>query len=210
MKNTRVLFPALLIIFLFGFGGCYTILKHPPSQDAGREYSQEYYRENCLDCHPDYHDYPYGYFYSDYPAYYFDNPRWGQYYAYPWWWEHYWYDGEYDDEDEVIAGGGTQDKVSRSRGGGMAPPYIRGANTRFQHDGGGLGGGATKPAGDSGTTAGDQTTGKKGKTTVTATKNDDSSSSSENKASVSDSTNETGKKVKTTGKAASKEKKRGR
>jgi len=173
MKNSRVILPALLIVFLFGFAGCYTILKHPVDGDSGHQYSQRYYQQNCLDCHPDYHEYPYGYYYSYYPSYYFDYPRWGRYYAYPWWWDHYWYsDGgnqEYYDET-----GDAHDKLSRERGpGGMAPPYSGGGSSTFHRGGGGVVN--TKPADSGGETAGSETKQPSGPTAV---QKDDSGSRS--------------------------------
>jgi hypothetical protein len=136
MKNTRVLLPALLLFFLFSFAGCYTILKHPAGSDEGHQYSQEYYRENCLDCHPDYHEYPYGYYHGYYPEYYFDNPRWGRYYVYPWWWDHYWYDSGDDYYEDDLAPGDAHDKASHGQRGRMIPPYSIPGTSTFQRDAG--------------------------------------------------------------------------
>ncbi len=85
---SKLITLALAIIILTS--GCYTILQHP---DSEAHYVAEDYQADCLGCHTEYHEYPYGYFYGNYPDYWWSNPRWGQYYAYPWWWDNYWYDG---------------------------------------------------------------------------------------------------------------------
>jgi hypothetical protein len=115
------------IAILCGVVGCYTILQHPITENEGPErvegdaHSQEYYRQNCLDCHADYATYPYGYFYGFYPEYYFENPRWGYYYAYPWWWDRGWYSQDAAvGPDSLGAVGATK----AERRGGMAPPYV--------------------------------------------------------------------------------------
>ncbi|MEW5700615.1 MAG: hypothetical protein AB1792_00065 [Candidatus Zixiibacteriota bacterium] len=116
----------IVVALVFGLVGCYTMLKHPITENEGPErtdadvHSQEYYRQNCLDCHADYATYPYGYFYGFYPEYYFENPRWGYYYAYPWWWDHQWYE-----PDAAEAGGdeGTSSTKAERRG-GIVPPYV--------------------------------------------------------------------------------------
>jgi len=143
----RSLAAPLILALSFVLVGCYTILKHPVTSQEGPEYTehpQEYYRQNCIDCHADYTDYPYGYFYGEYPEHYFEYPRWGYYYAYPWWWDHYWYGGV---EDESDRSGESGIKASR-RGGGLMPPYSVGApalNTGAATRGGYRGGGATPP-----------------------------------------------------------------
>ncbi|HEX9751176.1 MAG TPA: hypothetical protein VGB22_07840 [candidate division Zixibacteria bacterium] len=120
----RLCAAPLTLVAVFGLFGCYTVLKHPITAQEGPERSphpQEYYRQNCVDCHADYNEYPYGYFYGEYPEHYFEYPRWGHYYAYPWWWDHYWYG---DSPDESVDG--EQGPMAPRRG-GMLPPYIHGA-----------------------------------------------------------------------------------
>jgi hypothetical protein len=116
---------ALVLVVVFALIGCYTILQHPITSQEGPEpadHSQEYYRQNCLSCHEDYAEYPYGYFYGVYPEYYFEYPRWGYYYAYPWWWENHWYDGTgIDDTEDATEGPRT------GRRGSLTPPYVHGA-----------------------------------------------------------------------------------
>lgn len=117
--------PPLVLVAVFGIVGCFTVLKHPVTAQEGPErveHPQEYYRQNCLDCHEDYATYPYGYFYGSYPEYYFEYPRWGYYYAYPWWWENHWYedDGSYNHGEVEGARG-----VKSARRGGLVPPYVK-------------------------------------------------------------------------------------
>ena len=193
MKTTRMFVPALVVLFLFGVGGCYTILKHPAGEsEAGHEYSQEYYRENCVKCHPDYHEYPYGFYNGYYPDYYFSDQRWGRYYAYPWWWDYY----SYGSGDQEVAPGAVEgdahDKMPRSRD-MMAPPYIEAGTSTFQGSGG-LGGGGVKPTG-TGTPAAEQTGESDGKTKATATSKTDTSSDSNATSAEKKRQDETGKKA---------------
>lgn len=118
-----------VVLIAFLLVGCYTILKHPITTGGDgvtAAHRQEYYRDNCLDCHADYATYPYGFFYGVYPDYYFEYPRLGYYYAYPWWWDHYWYDGRnhpaVDEDGNVLEPGARAD-----RRGALAPPYVGGA-----------------------------------------------------------------------------------
>jgi hypothetical protein len=118
------------VIVAFLMVGCYTILKHPITSEDGRVLSehQSYYRDRCLECHADYAEYPYGFFYGSYPDYYFEYPRWGYYYAYPWWWDSYWYeDGYADDVYYDDAGQPVTPSAKASRRGGLIPPYVGGA-----------------------------------------------------------------------------------
>jgi hypothetical protein len=139
--------PLLIVALSFAIVGCYTILKHPVTEQEGpqgdqSEYSdgsphpQEYYRQNCIECHSDYSEFPYGYFYGDYPDYYFEYPRWGYYYAYPWWWDRHWYEtGSGDGEGEQVVDG-----QKAPRRGGLIPPYVTGSpaiNTGGNYGGGG-------------------------------------------------------------------------
>jgi hypothetical protein len=71
--------------------GCYTVIMHP--EVADEDIPGDQLRVECVDCHKDYHVYPYDpyehYFNSDY---YWHYPRFGYYYGYPWWWDdYYWY-----------------------------------------------------------------------------------------------------------------------
>ena len=119
-----------VILLTFLLVGCYTILKHPITADEGPDrsaYHQEYYRQQCIDCHADYAEYPYGFFYGDYPDYYFQYPRFGYYYAYPWWWDHYWYDGNGNQAGAVDENGNPVEPSQKaSRRGSLAPPYVQG------------------------------------------------------------------------------------
>jgi hypothetical protein len=136
MKKKMVILGILLMILGIAGIGCYTILSHPTVQGEEAdnvEQNGQYYRENCTNCHADYHQYPYGFYYGYYPDYYWNNPRWGHYYAYPWWWDNYWWDNNNDNS----GGGGTTmpesaDKAERRRG--IEPPYVRpnaASNTPF-------------------------------------------------------------------------------
>lgn len=118
----RFVWLAVLLMMVGVFAiGCYTVLMHPQVQGEEEEtieHTGAYYRENCTDCHGDYHSYPYGYYYGFYPDYYWSHPRWGHYYAYPWWWDRYWSD--YDDDAEYVPT--TEEKAERRRG--LEPPYV--------------------------------------------------------------------------------------
>lgn len=148
--------PLFAVALSFAIVGCYTMLKHPVTsqegpgeQDEQSDYSQahpqEYYRQNCIECHADYTEYPYGYFYGDYPDYYFEYPRWGYYYAYPWWWDRSWYDaGSGEQGDQVVEGQKAQ------RRGSLIPPYVTGSpaiNTGGVSGGGFIAPGASLPGG---------------------------------------------------------------
>lgn len=139
--------PLIVVAMGFLIVGCYTILKHPVTEQEGPQgeqgeqseygeyHPQEYYRQNCIECHADYAEFPYGYFYGDYPDYYFEYPRWGYYYAYPWWWDRHWYDASSDTAGvQVVDGEKTQ------RRGSLIPPYVTGSpalNTGGTAGGGG-------------------------------------------------------------------------
>ena len=109
-----------LAVLTLTFGGCYTILMHPKSEEG---YTEQDYKDACLDCHPDYHEYPYGYFYGTYPDYWWSSPRYGQYYAYPWWWDYYWdpVDGHAEHGDEFVPR--TSDGKKAVRRDALRPPY---------------------------------------------------------------------------------------
>ncbi len=134
--------PLVIVALSFVIVGCYTILKHPVTAEEGPQgqysesHPQEYYRQNCVECHADYSEYPYGYFYGDYPDYYFEYPRWGYYYAYPWWWDQHWYDPGSDEGDEDIADG-----AKAQRRGSLIPPYVTGSPAIITGGSHGTGGG---------------------------------------------------------------------
>ena len=105
--------------------GCYTVLVHPGTEE---NYTSHDYQQNCTDCHSDYHEYPYGYFYGDYPDYWWDTPRYGHYYAYPWWWDYYWYTEKPHRQNITDNGGdeapdvrGEGKKIERRQT--LRPPY---------------------------------------------------------------------------------------
>ncbi len=128
MAKRIVISSILLIIASIFLLGCYTVLTHPTVEGEEEEnYTGKYYRENCTDCHQDYHQYPYGYYYGYSPDYYWESPRWGHYYNYPWWWEWYWSD--YGDNNQEYAPSDIE-KGERRRS-NLAPPYsgVTGAST---------------------------------------------------------------------------------
>jgi hypothetical protein len=96
-------------------------------------YSSRDYQQDCVKCHSDYHQYPYGYFYGSYPGYWWNTPRWGHYYAYPWWWDKYWYSNDhydndyyYDDDSDSPRTGEAQKAVRRDA---LRPPYVSGSTS---------------------------------------------------------------------------------
>jgi hypothetical protein len=151
----------LAIALAIALFGCYTVLKHPITSEEGPQgqvdHSQAYYRQNCVDCHADYSEYPYGYFYGTYPEYYFEYPRWGYYYAYPWWWDYGWYDGQSAPQDESLSE--TPASAKASRRGGMVPPYVDRAPAVWDNSTSTAGGYRTPSAGSA--------TGKAGETSGT-------------------------------------------
>ncbi|MDP3025428.1 MAG: hypothetical protein Q8O10_07810 [candidate division Zixibacteria bacterium] len=120
MRNRWVLMGLLLTITAIFVVGCYTVLSHPGVKgEEEQAYSGSYYREHCTDCHADYHQYPYGYYYSYSPGWYWNYPNYGHYYMYPWWWD--WYYGQ-------PSGGGTtvpSERLEKSRR-SLQPPYVPG------------------------------------------------------------------------------------
>ena len=133
---SKIITTSITIIFIaFLTSGCYTILQHPASEV---NYEAEDYQADCLGCHTDYHEYPYGYFYGQYPDYWWSTPRWGRYYAYPWWWDNYWYDDSYrhtrDYSDDELSPRSTRgEKVKRRDV--LRPPYSVGT-TNLSRSGG--------------------------------------------------------------------------
>jgi hypothetical protein len=123
MAKRIVLLSVLLVVAGIFLLGCYTVITHPTVEGEEEEhYSGRYYRENCTDCHVDYHQYPYGFYYGYYPDYYWSYPRWGHYYNYPWWWEWYWWD-YWDDDAEYVPRDIEKGERRRSN---LAPPYTTG------------------------------------------------------------------------------------
>ena len=66
------------------------MIKHPKVDYV--QHSTEYYSNQCLDCHNDLEEYPYGFAHSANPEFWSEYQNWGKYYTYPWWWESYWWD----------------------------------------------------------------------------------------------------------------------
>lgn len=74
-RSATIFRPALLVCMSMLIAGCYTMLKHP-STDDGYEHSDF---SRCTDCHVSYHHFdPYEPAYSD---------VWWDYYALPWWYD---------------------------------------------------------------------------------------------------------------------------
>ncbi len=125
MKKWFVLLVAVISTTMVSIG-CYTVITHPGTED---NYSAHDYQQDCLSCHPDYHEYPYGYFYGNYPDYWWSSPRWGRYYAYPWWWDYYWYDGvpqDINDNNHSSPRPGNVKKAERRSS--LRPPYSSGVS----------------------------------------------------------------------------------
>ncbi|MBN2226753.1 MAG: hypothetical protein JW763_05265 [candidate division Zixibacteria bacterium] len=121
----KILLPLGMLMVMTA--GCYTVIMHPVSDE---DYTQHDYQQDCLSCHPDYHEYPYGYFYGNYPDYWWDTPRYGHYYAYPWWWDHYWYrgGGQVNTGDNDDTGSPrSEEAMKASRRDALRPPYTTGA-----------------------------------------------------------------------------------
>ena len=147
---SKIVILGLTIVFIALLtSGCYTILQHPASEI---NYTSEDYQTDCLKCHSDYNEYPYGYFYGQYPDYWWSSPRWGRYYAYPWWWDNYWYKGNYKHTQEY----GDDDLSPRSTRGKkverrdtLRPPYTVGTSTLSRSGGSnnvGTSGSTSKPS----------------------------------------------------------------
>ena len=142
MKRAINLLVAGAFVLALIAPGCYTVVSHP-KDERGYTASQ---RSDCLKCHGDYSEYPYGYYYSPYPDYWWDYDKYGMYYAYPWWWSYY--------HQDEMAGHGTRfdDRDPHSP---PVPPIIIISSPDYIPtnvpipiiDGGGTGGGTTgKPA----------------------------------------------------------------
>jgi len=155
--NKFIPFITVLAVIIMSSAGCYTVLQHPAVEEY---YTQSDYQVACIDCHSDYHEYPYGYFYGYYPDYWWDTPRWGRYYAYPWWWDHYWFDDVryYHDDDydgNLSPRSSSGKKVERRST--LSPPYSHGTTTIQRStgsvsSGSGSGSSTGKKSGDTGQT----------------------------------------------------------
>jgi len=121
MRRALYLLIAAAFILVVVAPGCYTVLIHPA--DEGSTY---YARQtsDCVRCHGDYAEYPYGYYYSPYPDYWWNHRDYASYYAYPWWWSHY--DYPYLDEDYEpgeISESRTKFGRREARPGPVPPPH---------------------------------------------------------------------------------------
>ncbi len=126
MPIQRLTLHALFImIVLLTLGGCYTILSHPGSEESNAKIEQS---ADCLSCHTEYHEYPYGYYYGYYPEYWWSSPRWGHYYAYPWWWDYYWPENTGDNNDEQLAPRSSRGEKAVRRE-SLRPPYSSGVTS---------------------------------------------------------------------------------
>lgn len=121
MRRALYFLVPITVILALILPGCYTVIVHP-SDEGGYQARQT---SDCLRCHADYHEYPYGYYYSPYPSYWWDYPGYGYYYAYPWWWSYYDYpylDGDYT-YDGVSARQETKFDRREVRGSPAPPPH---------------------------------------------------------------------------------------
>ncbi|MCP4568054.1 MAG: hypothetical protein GY841_10790 [FCB group bacterium] len=118
MKQTVKFLLPLTIIMALLVPGCYTIMTHPMG-DEGYRASQV---SDCTRCHDDFHEYPYGYYYSPYPDYWWEYGAYGSYYVDPWWWSYYDYpyiEGEYQGSSHR----GTKFDRQEHSGAPTLPPY---------------------------------------------------------------------------------------
>lgn len=83
----RVLYLLIPLAFLMAViaPGCYTMITHPSDEGSARVD----HTSDCVRCHFEFDDFPYGYYYSPYPEFWWDHPDYVYYFAYPWWWEHF-------------------------------------------------------------------------------------------------------------------------
>jgi len=124
------LIPAAFILTILA-PGCYTVVMHP-SDEGGYHADQQ---SDCTRCHGDYHEYPYGYYYSPYPSYWWDHSDYAYYYAYPWWWSYYDYPymtGDYNYGG--ASGGGTKFDRREGQSEPAPPPYSRSKGTDYRDD----------------------------------------------------------------------------
>jgi hypothetical protein len=130
MARKLIIMALILVASAITSYGCYTIIRHPSTlttettqEDAAYQHQEG--DRDCVRCHQDYQQYPYGYYYGYYPEYYWNYPRWGSYYAYPWWWDSY-YEGSAYNKGGITtepANSVTGEKPSTRRG--LEPPYSR-------------------------------------------------------------------------------------
>jgi hypothetical protein len=127
------------------------VLQHPTGYDGGRADQTS----DCTGCHADYHNFPYGYYYSPYPSFWWDHQNYGHYYAYPWWWSYYDY-GHHNggaeppaDDEGSSADRGTKFDRRTTRGEPLAPPYHQSSGGSWPGQPGiyDLGGGGTSGSG---------------------------------------------------------------
>lgn len=124
-----LLIPAAFMLAIMA-PGCYTVVMHP--SDEGGYHAEQ--TSDCVRCHTDYHEYPYGYYYSPYPSYWWDYSDYAYYYAYPWWWSYYDYPYLPGDYHYSGTSGGT--KFDRREGPRepAAPPYSTRSKDDYQPD----------------------------------------------------------------------------
>lgn len=200
MKRAIHILVFLAFIAAIVAPGCYTVVSHP-KDERGYAASQT---SDCLRCHTNFDEFPYGYYYSPYPDHWWTYEKYGLYFAYPWWWTFY-------DQDKYTGRGTKFDPRDPHSPPTIGDPDIIIINPSpviihdpYIPDGGGTGDGY-KP-GDSGESRGKDETGDTGKETrqdnVTKpsgpkTGNSDSGSSGNNDGNSGDgsSSNTTGGKI---------------
>jgi len=102
MNRKYYILLGMLIAVAITVQGCFTMIKHPKIDYT--EHSTEYYSNQCLGCHSDLEEYPYGFEHNSNPEFWSEYQNWGKYYTYPWWWESYWWDidfGYYESGDNA-------------------------------------------------------------------------------------------------------------
>jgi hypothetical protein len=92
-----------------------------PSEEDGYHAEQT---SDCIQCHTDFEEYPYGYYYAPYPSYWWDHSDYAHYYAYPWWWSYYDYPYQVHEYEPTVSPGrdtkfGRRDLTPEP----SAPPY---------------------------------------------------------------------------------------
>ncbi len=120
--RTRTLAGVLLIASAAALGGCYTVLKHPPTAEVADGGER---RRDCFDCHQDQ-----GFaqaidpLYA--PAFDYYNDNYYPYYAYPWWYRQFWY---YGDSGGSGGGGGSYSGGAGNRNDDVRHVWGRGIST---------------------------------------------------------------------------------
>jgi len=143
-----ILMVSLVMAVAIAGGGCYTIIKHPKLNYADHDHS--YYHKQCMDCHQDYYNFPYGYGYSDIPFYWGDYHNWGSYYTYPWWWESYWWDIDWHEEDNPKYKEVNQERPGRRQGLYIGYPWRQDLDPAIIVPDGGSGGSGDSDANSAG------------------------------------------------------------